>query len=278
MHLLAMQGTWLSVEILHELSGARVWRVRWTEHSVIVKASSKQHEVQFYQHVAPFLRAQGIPLPQLELSTRLLDTSWMVIEDIPLPLPRTRWLAGPEQIAVLRQLHQCSDTFVADVPSAFVPQWTDHMTSAALTWFSPAIAELLRPILNSFQTHAQELFVRQCLISGDPNPINWGLRRDGSVVLFDWERFSWGTPAIDLAITIPGFGDRPAFHNVAACYLGTKDHVNVAQLSNSVALAKVWSIVEFLNMFPIENGTTPTIAYMQQEFPSWLHELASTPM
>ena len=66
---------------------------------------------------------------------------------------------------------------------------------------------------------SQHLFRPVCAISGDPNPVNWGLRDDGTLALFDWERFGRCSPALDLAITVPGLGDETAYRAVATSYL-----------------------------------------------------------
>lgn len=150
------------------------------------------------------------------------------------------------------------------------------MTDAALAWFPAHTAAALRPILQTIRRLAQPLFVPRFPLSGDPNPTNWGLRRDNSLVLYDWERFGWGTPALDVAITIPGLGDPGAFRKMAACYLATDERAAVAQLTQHIGLAKVWSLVEFLSMFVGERNAPPTIAYLQLAFPLWLHHLAST--
>ena len=57
------------------------------------------------------------------------------------------------------------------------------------------------------------------MISGDPNPTNWSVREDGTVVLFDWERVGYGTPALDLAITVPGLGTPDDYRRVVEGYL-----------------------------------------------------------
>ncbi len=76
------------------------------------------------------------------------------------------------------------------------------MTQAAFDWLPGIESEALE------QPQREHAAISEpwCWISGDPNPRNWGLRADGTPVLFDWELFGPGTPATDLAIIVPGLG------------------------------------------------------------------------
>jgi hypothetical protein len=130
-------------------------------------------------------------------------------------------------------------------------------------------------MLAAMQQEAQPLFVPGVPISGDPNPLNWGLRDDGTAVLFDWERLTIATPALDLAIAVPGLGDWIAFRAVAAGYLGDARE-RADALARDIAAAKVWSVVELLAgvaagavtlSFPVERLT--------DTLPSWLRKLAA---
>lgn len=157
----------------------------------------------FYKSVAPRVRAAGVGVPDLLWSMDMGDASWIVLEDIPASLPRERWLADPAVMAALRRLHE-SELPPFDLPAIFRPKWPDAMTDEALAAFPAPRRVELKPILKRNQREAAGLFTARVPISGDPNPTNWGLRDDGTVVLYDWERYSQATPAIDLAITIPG--------------------------------------------------------------------------
>jgi hypothetical protein len=94
--LLATYGPPHSTERLGGMSGAGVWRVRFADGSVIVKAGSKVEESRFYRAFAPTLREKGFAAPDLYWNGEYDSIHWIVIEDIPQLLPRTRWLADPE--------------------------------------------------------------------------------------------------------------------------------------------------------------------------------------
>lgn len=218
---------------MYGLSHNRIWRVCFGETCFVVKALAASTESAFYQHVAPALA--GVSTPKLKTAIHADDTDWLVLEYIPEKLPRSRWLADPTVITTLYQLHHSPTQPTPDWPALFQPTWHDAMTSAALTFF----AAENRPVLTGLQAEAQPLFEPHVWISGDPNPNNWGIRADGTVVLYDWERFGRGTPALDLAITIPGLGSTDAFRAVAAQY-------GDPTLARQIALAKLWSVIEFL--------------------------------
>lgn len=274
-YLEATYGPTQAIEALGGLSGANVWRVRWTDHSLIVKMTTSRNEPAFYQAVAPRLRGCGVAIPDLDWSAAVAGMSWLILEDIPLPFPRERRLADREQIAMLRCLHQCALTAWPDLPDQYRPQWTNTMTDAALAWLGSSSDALLRPILTELQAAAQPLFAPTYLISGDPNPNNWGLRADGSLVLFDWERFSRATPALDLAITVPGLGEPEGMQLVAARYLGTHDAAAVAALVREITVAKAWTAVELFN-FLGDPGPPPheVVAHLCERFPLWLQQVA----
>jgi thiamine kinase-like enzyme len=94
-----------------------------------------------------------------------------------------------------------------------------------------------------------------CNISGDPNPTNWGIRDNGDLVLFDFERIGYGNPAIDLAITIPGFGDPDGLleYEIAETYISywhnnpTTFPFSINELARQIHLGKFWSALDFLS-------------------------------
>jgi hypothetical protein len=279
-------GAPLAIERLGGMSGGRVYRVRCPGRSVVVKGMGHSSEVDFYRTVASALAEQGVATPALEWSGQDGETWWLVLEYIPLPLPPERWLADPELLAVLRRLHASEIPPSPERPTAYRPEWTPRMTEAALALLPGPVARQLAPVLETMRRAHPDLFAPRCPISGDPNPLNWGLRDDGMLALYDWERFCAGTPALDLAITVPGLGDAAAFQQVAAAYLqagrAESPPAETASprgrdegLARDIAVAKVWVVVEFLSHHAsgaIRGGVA--IEGLVQRFPGWVGELA----
>jgi thiamine kinase-like enzyme len=213
-------------------------------------------------------------LPEIEL-IHVEDAGWwLVIEDVPNPLPRERWFCNSEMLSILSRLH----ALPLNVPAVFEPQWTTEMTDKALTCFQADIAERLRARLMALQEQHQHLFEAQCLISADPNPGNWGVRENGELVLFDWERFGYGTAAIDLAITVPGLGDREQFSQVAETYLRLREPVpsaaSIERLSRDMAAAKLWTVIEYLSQTADgEIGDAAPVQWIVEQFEGWFEDL-----
>lgn len=265
-------GPAIAIESLRGLTDASVWRVRFVDVSVIVKQTTRANEAFFYAQVAPVLRADGIPIPELLHLDREASVVCLVLEDIPLPFPRECWLADEEQLTILRRLHNIDGCAWQTGLTLYRPAWPAEMTDAALTWFPASIAGEIRAQLEEWRLEALPLFEPSCLISGDPNPLNWGTRHDGTLVHFDWERFGWGTPALDLAITVPGLGTIEDYQIVTAKYLQSAKGAEVENLAKELRLAKMWTIVELLSNFHSNGQANEAIlAHLVVEFPKWLN-------
>jgi aminoglycoside phosphotransferase (APT) family kinase protein len=235
-----------AVTPLSGLSHNHVWQVYSGGQCVILKQSNEANEFRFYREIARQLITQGVAIPAIECSQEIEGSYWTIIEYMTKSFPREQWLAHEEQLRVLRNLHE-SHVDCADDRWIFRPVWDDAISESALSFFDGNIAQKLRPIVQMIQAQSQPLFEPTCWISGDPNPMNWGLREDESIVLFDWERFGRGTPAIDLAIATPGLATAEDCQKVAAVYLQS-DSAAVENLARQIARAKVWNVVEYLYM------------------------------
>ncbi len=152
----------------------------------------------------------------------------------------------------------------------------------ALSCFDADLAAGLKSRLDPFRRESQQLFRPLCSISGDPNPTNWGMRRDRTLVLYDWERFGTGTPALDLAVTVPGLGNPGVYAAVARTYChawaehGTAPPWTADRLACYVGVAKVWNAVEFLAIHADRDGvaTRRVVDHVLPAVPDWLKALA----
>ncbi len=244
------------------LTGRAVHRVQLEDRNVVVKANVAPREAAFYRDFAAVLKAHGIRTPKLEMIAQSGNETWLVIEHIPAPLPDQRWLADSQVLETLRKLHEFKFDHAPKL--AFQPTWTQAMNSHALQ----VLPKHLEEKLEEFRTLAQPLLEPRNLISGDPNPMNWGVLENGEPVLFDWDRFGLGTPALDLAITVPGLGSREEYEKVAATYRGRPD----LQLTREIALAKVWAIVDILGQVK-ETLVYERMQSFLQPIPNWLEQL-----
>jgi hypothetical protein len=244
------------------LTGRAVHRVKLENRSVVIKANVAPREAGFYQHFAPVLNGHGIRTPKLEMHCDSNGELWLVLEAIPEPLPDKRWLADPQVLELLRKLHEFKFDHAPEF--AFQPAWTQAMNAHALQFLPKHLEEKLE----DFRALAQPLLEPRNLISGDPNPMNWGTLENGEPVLFDWDRFGLGTPALDLAITVPGLGSREDYAKVAATYRGKPDD----KLAREIALAKVWGLVDILGHVK-ETLIHERMQPFLESIPTWLEQL-----
>lgn len=187
---------------------------------------TKPQEYLFYNKCSSLLKEFSKHIPSLYLSYKDEHKYWIVIEDIPYALSKERWHQTNEQ--VLRALflfHTESWGKSLPIEDFYIPMWDHRLTESVLALYSDKTGNQLQPLLIKAQEDSQQLFKPYCWISADTNPTNWGVRKDGSVVLFDWERISCGSPALDLSIIMPR--------------LGTPD--NSLELSIAKKYLKMWS-------------------------------------
>jgi hypothetical protein len=252
------------------LSRNRVWRVAFDGVDFIVKASPSGVEAAFYGSVAPVVFGPGGATPGFVAACGPVRgtgaLTWIVLESIPHPLPRSRWSADPEVMAVLARLHG-ADPEPLEI-ELFAPGWSEERNERVLAFLPAGARARTGPRLAAMRLEAQPLFEPEGWISGDPNPRNWGLRDDGSLVLFDWERLGLGRPELDLAITLPGLGDPDGFARVARA--SGRD-------ARRIAVAKAWSVVEFLDLAASGRlGDASAVPMLVQALPDWLDSLAET--
>lgn len=232
------------------------YRVDFSNHSIIVKQMAKPQEYLFYYKCSSLLKEFRKNIPSLYWSYKDENKYWIVIEDIPYALSKERWRQADEQ--VLRTLflfHTESWGKSLPIENFYIPKWDHRLTESVFALYSDKTGNQLQHLLIKAQEDSQQLFKPYCWISADTNPTNWGVRKDGSVVLFDWERICCGSPAIDLSIIMPGLGtpDNSLELSIAKKYLkmwssaGLDFPISEWELLWQIKLAKIWSVVEFLD-------------------------------
>ncbi|MFD1675704.1 phosphotransferase family protein [Alicyclobacillus fodiniaquatilis] len=280
-------GPLTDVKFLRGVAGTGAFRLEFGGEAAIVKSSSSPRERVFYERHASHLLANGVDIPDVYWSGQdALNLNWIALEEIPHAFPRDEWVNNVHQLNTLRNLHSCSwGTRLSEAEDIWYrPKWDDEMTQRAHTWFNGAEQQdKLHHMLANAKDQAQILFAPHCCLSGDPNPTNWRVRDDGSLVLLDWERFCLGHPAIDLAITMPTMRqDLSQETELATNYRRLWQDVyqddvlpTEGELAFQIHLAKIWTVVEFLANAAHEPEQYPkeTIAYIVRELPDILRQL-----
>lgn len=274
-------GAVLGSRRLTGLSGRAVIRVEGTDGVVVVKIDPHVRELQFYATRAPVLAALGVSVPTAYYAAGSSSVSdppgqtWLVLEHLPAPLPRPRWLADPAVLTVLARLHGTVGV-LDSIRDPFRPEWSTDATLAAVDRLDP----VSRDRLTELSIETEPWLVGTTPISGDPNPRNWGLRADATPALFDWERIGFGHPAVDVGITLPGLPTPEDATAVATAYLkvaGPEAAVALtgpAELARGLRLIKVWTAVELLADSRRGSGIRVTADWLIAHLPAWLASLA----
>ena len=235
------------------MSGASVLALVGAGGTVVAKRAGATETSAYTSDV---LTSAGVRMP------RLLGTTdgWLVLEHVPHALPRERWGSDPQVLQLLVRVHTTSGPPGTDL---FLPRWDDTMHRAALARLGSDLDEALSVV----RLRAAPLLAPVSVISGDPNPLNWGVTADGEVVLMDWERLGRGHPTLDLAIALPGLPSRADARRTAACYRSAGG-VDVDPVD--VLVAKVWSVVEFTADSGEDPSRLAVVARIKEELAPWL--------
>lgn len=231
----------------------------------IRKSGASPVERHFYQRAAPHLR--GINIPAL----LKIEGETLFLEQIP-------------HHVTLTQLHHNEQTFIQLASlhnSRYQPDFALKAHRWSLADTNESLSVLCLPesaceTIRHFQQLGHELFAEQYLISGDANEGNWGTRDNGELVLFDWERFGYGSPAIDLAPLVPRMGSLAEYEAIIERYLRHSSLLSGDQLLRHLIMAKCWLIIEITNLL-IRRGKSQAKLYLEwyrQQVPHWLESVA----
>lgn len=251
--------------LLTQMGSASVRECCFQDELAIEKQNASDVELDFYQHHAPVLRAQGLGIPEVYFLCR--QERRLVIEFIPQYLTLEALLAASELCEKLAIIHHSPPK-----PSAAfrLHSWSDEQTDLALTMLQlPTDQEA---VLLNFQTCSDELFEPQQRVSGDTNAGNWGRRAKGELVLFDWERFGSGSPAIDLAPLIKGMGEPVSINQMVERYRQAAPQWSVPVLVRHVVVAKAWLITEVLSILHHRHPQLlpKYLSWYRATLPGWL--------
>ncbi|WP_120512671.1 phosphotransferase [Photobacterium salinisoli] len=223
-------------------------------------------EMRFYQDIAPQMQLLGIQTPEVyhcDAHTRQLH-----LEYIPHSMSLEALNADKETFRQLAAIHHYS--IPAQQP-VHPHQWTIQQTEHALMQLQlPSAAEQQ---LCQLQTKSADLFLPIACLSGDSNAGNWGRRDQGELVLFDWERFGRGSPAIDLAPLVKGMGNVEDYQAIARRYLAYSTLIPEDQLIRQIILAKAWIVVEVVNLLTERKKASAEqyLSWFRQVVPDWLN-------
>lgn len=231
---------------------------------VIGKCPVGDVEYAFYREAAEPLTQAGVLSPEL-LSVDEQQRK-IIIEYIPHKVAQAE-VADDEALSMLTALH-------AYPPS---PRWRYHPHGWSEMDLEKSLTLLSLPEksarqMRSVWQRSEGLFNRGGLISGDSHAGNWGRRRNGERVLFDWERFGTGSPAIDLAPLIKGMGTAEEFESLAQRYARIARREAYRDLSQEIAVAKAWIVTEVVNLLHDRQKSDYRryLSWYREHLPGWL--------
>lgn len=232
----------------------------------VLKQGASDVEINFYQSAAPNLA--GVNIPNLVK----LDGRNLFIERIPNSISLNKLQSNPKVCEQLASLHRSQY-----VPSFPVKkhEWTNVATTEALSILD--LPESAQSSIKLMQSLSSCIFECSGLISGDTNDGNWGTRANGELVLFDWERFGHGSPAIDLAPLVSGLGAVSEYELIIWQYSQYNSSLPEAELMKDLIIAKCWIIIEVVNILVSRNNpeTTKYINWYRSNVPQWLASVAN---
>lgn len=253
---------------LSQMGSAKVHLLERNGVHVIEKHHPAPVEVAFYKNHAESFNQQGIYVPHLiEVD---MQRNTLQIEYVPNLIEQDFLLQDPRVIQQLALLHKVKPT-TDDLYHTH--RWTKKATQQVLTTLM--LDRATEDFFYLTQENAGHLFDSANLVSGDTNAGNWGLRENGELALFDWERFSTGHVAIDLAPLIKGMGSQGDYLEVAQKYAKCAGQGNPKELASAIAQAKTWIVVEVVNILISRNNpqTCKYVNWFRQTLPNWVKSL-----
>lgn len=268
-------GEPVTLERLTGVGGPGVVRVSGARGQVIVKYPVRQ-EATFYRSWAPLVREQGLGVPQVYAQGEKTGQAWIVMEALESTLgpPYRERLA--DMVAYLAQLHTLQwnpSTPAGDdpLPVRAVFLSSRDVEDAATLWPAGVRATLVHLLHLPWPTLPDETR----LVSGDPNPTNWGLRASGQLVLFDWSEVAWSHPAYDLAVLCGGLPQVDLVREVVEAYLkaapGQADSSDrwVAWVITARLVAFVW-FAAWWTRGQLTEAARPGLTMLQDGLVDWI--------
>lgn len=254
----------MSTEELSKMGAARVLIADYDGVECIHKQDASEVERHFYQYVAPHL--EGVNTPTLFK----IEDKDLYIERIPNRISLEQLLLNDSTFEQLASIHR------SDYQPGFSVkphQWTREETESALAVLR--FPETTKESIRHVQAMSHILFERSVLISGDSNDGNWGTRHNGELVLFDWERFGFGSPAIDLAPLVSRMGSQPEYTAIVDKYIRHNSVVSGEQLFKELIIAKSWLVIEVTNLLVRRNKpeTSLYLNWYNENVPKWLESV-----
>ncbi|EPY1013277.1 choline kinase [Vibrio vulnificus] len=233
----------MSTQDLSKMGSARVSIETLGGANCVLKQGASEVEIHFYQLAASKLK--GINTPRL----LKIDRNNLYIEHIPNRISLKELRSNSDLFSQLAALHCSEYTPTFEVKKH---EWTAFATDEALKILN--LPDVVESSIQRIQSRSDSIFEYKALISGDTNDGNWGTRKNGDLVLFDWERFGQGSPAIDLAPLVSGLGSIAEYREIVTQYIKYNSALSKTELLEHLIVAKCWIVIEVVNILNSRNN------------------------
>lgn len=276
-HIVAITGNPVTSMPMMGVGGPGILKVQGPQGEAVLKYTTAT-EAAFYKGWAPIVRHKGLGIPDVYAQGDMAGKPWVLMEALPIvighPYPQ-RLSDQIEYLARLHSLDQESAEMLENLPERSVAWTAQDIDDAVSLWDGDDATALTGFLHMPWPT----LTGQTALISGDPNPTNWGERSTGQLVLFDWAEAAWSHPAYDLAVVCGGFPEEATVNDVVErylhrCEMPTADHID--QWVAWVLTAKLVSCVWFAAWWRRERMTEAALAginMLQNGLVSWIRAI-----
>ena len=241
-------GSPLTFTRLPGVGGPGCYRVQGLSREAIFKYGLPERESFFYREWAPRLQQADLAVPRLLAAG--YEPTWILLERLPTSLPPDRWQGDPEVLRYLATWHRLSQDWPGESVDGYGYTWNGQVLNELMGFLDEGTLGQIAEII-AMQGDAWDILCKPITwIHGDPNPTNWLLTASGTPALIDWSRYGRAHPAIDLAISMPGLPPLDRCVEQAEHYLRFNPELspNGEQLGRSIALGKLWTLIDFLGM------------------------------
>lgn len=273
---LSVTGQPVTIERLTGVGGPGVIRITGPKGQAIAKYLLRTEAV-FYRDWAPRVRQRGLGVPYVYAMGENPTRIWILMEALHSTLTPPYHGKLSDMTAYLRKLHTIQRDRIANSAADHLPVrpiilTTDDIDDAITLWPE----RVRRKLAYLLHLPWPPLPMETQLISGDPNPTNWGWRTSGQLVLFDWSEAAWSHPAYDLAVLSGGLPAVALVKQVVESYFQASHHLTRENIDRWVAWVITARLVAFVWFAAwwrrgiLKDAARPGLTMLQEGLVNWI--------
>lgn len=257
-------------ELIDGLSGALVWLVRSSgNRHMVLKVQSASTEYDFYRSVLPRIDQAQSWTPVIFDAHVEPPYNFILMEYIAKPWDSKHWNKDPRALRILAELHADMNPPTLEDKSLWSRQDITQYCESHLP------QSTINQILRIYDVYTSRCEINRATCSGDPNPRNWLVRDDGSLVLVDWQNGTVANPALDLAGWVSTYLPMEEVEAVATSYSQFTNLPPQEVFEDTlVFMTRRWS----MNFKMASNAANPSawddaVNRLSTDLPSWVEQV-----